>query len=88
MICQVRLISAILKQKLLAEYIGVHPSTVGRELIRNNAFRGRTARVYVASNALRKTDDRHQQKPKQVLFTDEIKRHAVNLLIIDKWSPE
>ena len=77
-----------LKQKLIAEHIGVHPSTVGRELKRNTALRGRTAGDYVASNAQRKTDVRHQQKPKQVLFTDEMKRHAVKQLMIDKWSPE
>ena len=40
-----------LKQKLIANQIGVHPSTVGRELKRNTALRGRTAGEYVASNA-------------------------------------
>jgi len=77
-----------LKQKLIAEKIGVHPSTISRELRRNIALRGRTAGDYVASNAQRKTDIRHQQKPKQVLFTVEMKRHAIKQLMIDKWSPE
>ncbi len=77
-----------LTQKLIAEQIGVHPSTVGRELRRNTALRGRTAGEYVASNAQRKTDLRHQQKPKQVLFTGNMKRHAVKKLMVDKWSPE
>ena len=65
-----------LKQKLIAEQIGVHPSTISRELRRNIALRGRTAGDYVAMNAQRKTDIRHQQKPKKVLFTVEMKRHA------------
>jgi IS30 family transposase len=77
-----------LKQKLIAEQIGVHPSTISRELRRNIALRGRTAGDYVASNAQRKTDIRHQQKPKKVLFTIEMKRHAIKQLMIDKWSPE
>lgn len=77
-----------LKQKLIAKQIGVHPSTVGRELKRNTALRGRTSGEYVASNAQRKTDIRHQQKPKQVLFTVDMKRHAVKQLMVDKWSPE
>ena len=77
-----------LKQKLIANQIGVHPSTVGRELKRNTALRGRTAGEYVASNAQRKTNLRHQQKPKQVLFTIDMKQHAVKQLMVDKWSPE
>lgn len=77
-----------LKQKLIANLIGVHGSTVSRELKRNTALRGRTAGEYVASNAQRKTNLRHQQKPKQVLFTVDMKQHAVKKLEVDKWSPE
>lgn len=82
------LIKVGLKQKLIAKQIGVHPSTVGRELKRNTALRGRTAGEYVADNAQRKTDLRHQQKAKQVLFTEDMKRYAVKQLMVDKWSPE
>lgn len=82
------LLKSGLRQNLIAEQIGVHSTTVGRELKRNIALRGRTAGDYVAGNAQRKTDIRHQQKPKQVLFTVEMKRHAVKQLIVDKWSPE
>jgi IS30 family transposase len=82
------LLKAGLKQNLIADQIGVHPSTVGRELARNTALRGRTAGEYVAGNAQRKTDLRHQQKPKQVLFTVEMKDHAIKQLMIEKWSPE
>lgn len=77
-----------LKQYLIAEKIGVHASTVGRELRRNVALRGRTAGEYIASNAQRKTDIRHQQKAKQVLFTVAMKQHAVKQLSVEKWSPE
>ena len=62
-----------LRQNLIAKKIGVYPSTIGRELKRNIALRGRTAGDYVASNAQCKTDVRHQQKPKHVLFTAEMK---------------
>lgn len=82
------LLTVGLKQKFIANQIGVHPSTVGRELKRNTAQRGRTAFEYVASNAQRKTNLRHQQKPKQVLFTVNMKQHAVKKLEVDKWSPE
>ena len=51
-------------------------------------MRGITACEYVAINDHRKTDFRLQQKPKQVLFTVEIKLHAIKKLMIDKWSPE
>ncbi len=58
-----------LRQNLIANQIGVHPSTVGRELKRIIALKGITARDYLVSNAQRKTDILHQQKLKQVLFT-------------------
>lgn len=76
------------KQYLIAERIGVHASTVSRELSRNIAQRGRTAGEYVADNAQRRTALRHQQKPKQVLFTVPMKNHAIKKLEVDKWSPE
>ena len=68
--------------------MGVHTSTISRELRRNIALRCITAGDYVASKSQRKSDIRHQQKPKKVLFTIEMKRHAIKQLMIDKWSPE
>jgi IS30 family transposase len=44
-----------MKQKMIAQEIGVHPSTISRELNCNNAKRGRAAGFYVAENAHRKT---------------------------------
>jgi IS30 family transposase len=48
-----------MKQKEIAQFLGVKPSTICRELKRNVACRGRTAGSYVASNAQRKTHLRH-----------------------------
>lgn len=76
------------KQNWIAEEIGVHPSTISRELNRNIAKRGRTAGEYVADNAQRKTDQRHQIKPKMVKFTKAMKDQAVKWLTHEKWSPE
>jgi IS30 family transposase len=62
-------VKAGLKQKIIAQEIGVHPSTISRELSRNIAKRGCTSGEYIASNAQRRTDQRHQFKPKLVKFT-------------------
>jgi IS30 family transposase len=81
-------LKAGMKQKMIAQEIGVHPSTISRELNRNIARRGRTAGVYVAENAQRKTNQRHQFKPKVVKFTRSMKKQAVKWLDYKKWSPE
>jgi IS30 family transposase len=44
------LLKAGLTQKLVATYIGVHPSTISRELDRNVGKRGRLANTYQANN--------------------------------------
>ena len=77
-----------MKQKKIAQEIGVHPSTISRELIRNTAKRGRTAGEYVADNAQRKTEQRHHNKPKAVKFSTQMKEYVVNWLSVKKWSPE
>lgn len=81
-------LKAGMKQKRIAQEIGVHPSTVSRELNRNIAKRGRTAGEYMAKSAQRKTNQRHQQKPKSVKFTNPMKEQAVKWLTHEKWSPE
>jgi IS30 family transposase len=63
------LLNAGMKQKMIDAEIGVHPSTISRELGRNIAKRGRTAGIYVAENAQRKTNQRHQFKPKVIVST-------------------
>lgn len=81
-------VKAGMKQKWIAEQIGVHPSTISRELSRNIAKRGRTAGSYLATNAQRRTDQRHQFKLKLVKFTVAMKEQAVQWLSLKKWSPE
>ncbi|MFN3298769.1 MAG: IS30 family transposase [Sediminibacterium sp.] len=76
------------QQKWIAEQIGVHPSTISRELRRNTAQRGRTAGTYMASNAQRRTEQRHHYKPKLVKFSFAMKEQAVQWLSVEKWSPE
>jgi transposase, IS30 family len=81
-------VKAGMKQKMIAQEIGVHPSTICRELSRNIAKRGRTTGEYIASNAQRRTDQRHQCKPKLVMFTRGMKEQATQWLSHEKWSPE
>ena len=76
------------KQIWIAQQIGVHASTISRELSRNIAKRGRSAGDYVANNAQRKTEQRHQIKPKAMKFTKHMKEQAVKWLTYEKWSPE
>ena len=54
----------------------------------NIAKRGRTAGEYLAKNAQRKTDQRHQLKPKLITFDSAMKDQAVKWLTHEKWSPE
>jgi IS30 family transposase len=81
-------VKAGMKQKKIAEQIGVHPSTISRELNRNIAKRGKTSGEYIASNAQRKTDQRHYLKPKFVRFSFAMKNQAIKWLTEEKWSPE
>lgn len=81
-------LKAGMKQKMIALEIGVDPSTISRELNRNIAKRGRTSGSYLASNAQRKTEQRHHQKLKLVKFTQPMKEQAVKWLVNEKWSPE
>ena len=71
-----------MKQKLIAQQIGVHPSTISRELRRNIAKRGQTSGEYLAENAQRKTERRHYYKPKKTKFTEPMMKKAVRWLSI------
>jgi IS30 family transposase len=82
------LLKAGIKQKDIASQLGVHPSTISRELRRNTARRGQTSGGYQARNAQRRTILRHRSKPKQIRFTEEVKHQITKLLCEDKWSPE
>jgi IS30 family transposase len=69
-------LKAGMKQKMIAHEIGVNPSTISRELSRNIAQRRRTAGSYLATNAQRKTDNRHYNKPKVIKFSADMKKQA------------
>ena len=75
-------------QSEIADQLGVHRSTISRELKRNIPTRGRTAGVYLGEHAQRKTDLRHYTKPKQILLNESLKERIKGLLEREKWSPE
>ena len=77
-----------MSQKAIANELGVHPSTVSRELRRNTPARGRLAGQYLASNAQRRTIKRHQEKPKYRVFGDAMKLAIKDSLMKERWSPE
>lgn len=75
-------------QSFIAQSIGVHKSTISRELKRNVPQRGSGARMYSAQKAQRKTDLRHQSKYKRLLFSEELKVDMLHKLRVEKLSPE
>jgi IS30 family transposase len=77
-----------MKQKFIAEQIGVHPSTISRELNRNTPTRGIKAGLYGADQAQEKSQNRHHKKPKALKYNDAMKHEAARLLTYDRWSPE
>jgi IS30 family transposase len=85
-------ISALLETGIsiteIAKIIGVHKSTVSRELKRNTPIRGRTAGSYIAEHAHHKTNIRHCSKPKPVSLTEDLKARIARLMEYEKWSPE
>ncbi|TYC09225.1 IS30 family transposase [Bizionia gelidisalsuginis] len=72
----------------ISKIIGVHKSTVSRELKRNTPGRGRTAGSYIAEHAQQKTEQRHCNKPKSILLTEALKKRIAGLMEYEKWSPE
>ena len=75
-------------QSSIAKLIGVNKSTISRELKRNVPKRGTGAKVYFAEKAQIKTMIRHKEKPKQVLFSAELKADVVSKMTVEKLSPE
>lgn len=69
---------------IIAEQLGVHPSTIKRELYRNSDKRNG---VYDPKLAQRKTDERHANKQKSIRFTQSIKNYVIQWLKED-YSPE
>ena len=82
------LLQAGFNQTKIAAQLGVHRSTICRELKRSIPKRGRGSGEYCASNAERKTCERHKQKHKLVLLTPILKQAIFDQMTIDKWSPE
>lgn len=66
----------------IARQIGVHKSTISREVKRNRGHRG-----YRYKQAQELAMRRRQQSPKHIHFTDELKKMA-EPLIKQEWSPE
>ena len=75
-------------QTKIAEIIGVHKSTISRELERNVPTRGRYANEYRPEAAQRKTNNRHSGKRKHIRFTEDLKDQATQWLETEKLSPE
>jgi IS30 family transposase len=82
------LIQAGLNQSCIAEQLGVHRSTISRELKRNTPKRGRTAFQYIGEHAQNKSEYRHTVKAKQTRLTQELKARIAGLMKHEKWSPE
>ena len=75
-------------QTKIAEIIGVHKSTISRELERNVPTRGCYANEYRPEAAQRKTNKRHCDKRKHIRFTEDLKQQASHWLCEEKLSPE
>ena len=74
--------------KEIAKAVGVHPSTISRELKRNGLQKGAQSKTYQAEQAQEKTRQRHQNKPKAIRFTEALKQEARELMLSKRWSPE
>jgi len=72
----------------IAELLGVHKSTISREINRNTGKRGLHAAKYVPRLAQSKTVSRHKAKNKSVKFTEFLKQQAANWLRNEQLSPE
>jgi transposase, IS30 family len=75
-------------QKEIGILLGYHKSTISRELKRNIPKRGRGAKVYNPELAQLKTERRHNEKNKQIKFTEEMRAKIVKHLAVYKLSPE
>ena len=82
------LIQAGFNQTKIANQLGVHRSTISRELKRSIPKRGRGSGEYCASNAEKKTRSRHKEKYKIVFLTSDLKQSIFDKMTLDKWSPE
>jgi IS30 family transposase len=72
-----------IKQKFIAEQIGVHPSTVSWKLTRNTPTWGTNAGLYKADQAQEKLQNRHGQNSKKLKFSYIKKKETARLLTYD-----
>lgn len=77
-----------LSQTAIASRIGVHKSTISRELQRNIGKRGRSAGHYSARIAMNRAQERHKYKAKHSRFTESMKEQSRIWLEDEKLSPE
>jgi len=82
------LISTGMTQSSIADHIGVHKSTISREIRRNVPQRGSGAKIYVAINAESKTQNRHKFKKKNIYLTTDLKKQMKEWMEQKKYSPE
>jgi IS30 family transposase len=82
------LLQAGKNQEEIAELLGRSPSTISRELKRNIPKRGRGAGHYKAELAQLRTDKRHYDKAKRMVFDDTLKDFCRYWLVTEKYSPE
>lgn len=75
-------------QKEISITIGVHKSTVSRELKSNVNIRGKHSKFYSARRAEIKAIKREHDKRKRDGLTAEELKYIRKKLIIEKWSPE
>lgn len=75
-------------QKDIANSLNVHASTISRELRRNSLRPVGKPCYYKADKADHRCQTRHKEKPKQILFTSEMKQWASKCMREDRWSPE
>jgi transposase, IS30 family len=75
-------------QAEIARVMGVHKSTICRELKRNVPQRGIGAKKYDASRAQLKTEERHSSKRKNIRFTPDLKAQAKEWILVRRFSPE
>ena len=69
-------------QNKIAKKLGRSQPTVSREVTRNKGQRG-----YRHQQAHRTAQQRHQEKPKAVKLTEDIKRRISDAIICGDWSP-
>lgn len=76
------------KQNEISQLIGVHKSTISRELSRNVNKRGRHAKIYSSTRAHLKADQRHVSKSKHRRLDKYQLAYIREKMIKERWSPE